>query len=406
MPAKVMIAVACVLAGCSDEETKGRVQVDVYEGTGEATVLFFEPSGTMVSRQVTQNLRAAADVPAGGSVLTFSTLGFATGVTWILDAQPGDQLTVRSDDYVDRGQTQIQVDPVPPDTKELRFVVPCGRYSYPQSQPISPTGVYDVDTCGSPFDLAVYAIPNAGPTAPAAATFLGVQPDAFHDARLSPTWATPQTIPVTLAGDPERWAATELELDGMSDSGAIFELPYELRVYVYDGAATPVQLAWLPGLGAAGVVVAESPGHADAGGSLRMERRFDDVSQGVTFDADPLALPAVTHVAASATGLSWSVVGKGSYDAVLIYFGGWRILAPPGTTRIARPRLPADLASFWPNENSLLSVTLLKEDGLAGWGDVRRRPWVEVDAYGRDWLTRSHYRSTSEAFPVRSDPAQ
>ncbi len=380
------------------------VMVPASLSGAEATVLFFDAQGSLLSRTRTENGLATGPMRPGGSVLAVNPGLLYAQVLWTLDVQPGDTLTIQSYSffYGPATNAQVGISPVPPGTTKLYFSSPCTSFEpWVQTENVSVAGVYDINVCGYPFDILLAAHIEDGVDAlpPLIAVMRGVQPDAFHDALLEPTWLPPNEFKVSLGGDPEVWKFAEFKFDAVTDGERRFGLPPEFRRFGRDGDGASLTLPWIPELGAQGVLSARIPEYGTDSTHQRTQilaRRFEDVSTGVTFDIGELQLPTIDDVTFSRAGVSWRVAGDEEFDGMMINYSSWLIIAPPGTTRLARPKLPPDMEQLWPENTLAVTIRQLKEDGIPDWASMRTMSWAELSGDSESWVARSRYRAVSE----------
>jgi hypothetical protein len=347
------------VAACSSSTT-ATVQLDAQPGwNGSASVLVHTPAGKLVSRTpITSSL--AVDVSDGDTVTVVLQTDGQTTLLSSLDVQrgdlielpvanPGTQLVTVNVPRVTGAATwgvAVPDDAIlgPGDGTLLSVAVPTGA----ASTPLIATASNETST------LAMYAETSA--------PISGALPSVtLHDSvSFRPVTVTAINPPADAGSNVEVFGDVYLDdqVLGLFALGSDVPMPTSFgdRVDATARAFHPRN---------SGSSVSD---HGSLVGTV-----FATAPSGpISLDLSLPDLPQVSALAVTASGASWTLTGGGHYDEIEVIltpsttlYTGWIFVAPPGTTSITLPSLPADLAPPTFDEVSVTTTEASSVDGYA-----------------------------------------
>lgn len=357
---KVVPALAlAALTACGSLATTARIDLDLRPGwNGTVEVLVHRPDGSLVSRAL---LNGSVDLPIDdGDSVTIAMTVHAEGATLLSDLATYTSVA-RGDTIHVVAVPNVKLEPVP-----LQLPAVPGITAWSVSTPLSQAWLSGSD---SNFTIDV---PSEATSTPILAVALSGTDSLGEYGAPSASIGT-GGIAVT---DVVATSPTTVTITGNSGTksptvgGAVYlGNDYVDSVSVYTGGdVLPMPIDFGP----LTEVAASSDSSA---GSVSVGQVFSGAPPAaVSLDVSGATLPVVSNGQLTASSASWKESSGGGNDITYvslehydnssgsIYW--WNVAVPPGTTQIALPALPADLASPAPYESSwVMSVDEASVDG-------------------------------------------
>lgn len=386
-----------------DAQTRGPVSVHVLSLTNDglpeqgATVLFYEPDGTLADRKLSDaNGDATAELEAGGMVTVVRLRSSNTHITTVAAVQLDDVITVGRPESSSSSSSETLRVVVPSFANATSYSasVGCGSgYGEPGTGSTTAFTV-SLNDCEPTGDILVRA--NVGNNS----YFVG-QNDVSMAANgvidlSGQSWQflSQSNFSLGLTNIPAGLDYLNAFRRTLSPNGAIYS-DYADGVQSPIAGSTALAMGYPPGIGSGTYVQATFEKWDGNDPALQIAAaKLATVSSSYTFDLINL-LPWVTRPAFDGANLSWS--GGAGGDAVVIdlnmysntqpaTYATWRLVLPPGTTSVTLPELPVDLDSLWNVAGASYygETTIIELGPIAGYDPFRSdmEPWINQVYWG------------------------
>nr|HEX4318828.1 hypothetical protein [Kofleriaceae bacterium] len=353
MPWLAVLVAAC--GGSSSSSTTANVQIDPLPGfTGSAEVLVHSPAGALVSRAtITSSLDVAID--DGDTVTIAVRANGRTTLVSALDVQRGDSIALPVDSEGSDEFTTLAVT-VPQVSGVTQWNVGTPNSDSSTSDPTMVT--IDVLTGTTTTPIIGTALGSAGALAMFAESSAAITGGEAPGVTLQDA-VDFRAVPVLATNPPADVAADSVFTAGAVDLGAGSLVLAQVGSDVIAPTSFGDRLELVAfAFGSADLVEAATAVEGAPTSSVSIDLSVPDLPQ--------LAQPAI-----AATGPSWTLTGGGDYTGLTIELSSstapdddyvWGFSAPPGTTSIALPQLPADLAA--PSSLDILHVAATAMSGV------------------------------------------
>ncbi|MBC7977982.1 MAG: hypothetical protein H7138_23620 [Myxococcales bacterium] len=383
-----------------------RVTVLTLAGDGAADltakVIFQNPDGSLIAEGTVDAMgKAQALMPLGGTVsairVGIDNVDQRTAqITSTLGVKPGDEITLGlpppQTPLAGGAQTTMTANFTPiPEAETVVFSTSCG---VPTGSTVDPVkGVATLvfrDSCHGPtFDLL--GIASGGRL---------LAPRFLKLTRITHAGGTSFTIPsefaatasfaVNLSNIPDVISNLTVSRSSMIEGTPV--APQTSAAVDPPAGALTATVPYPPAFGTR-CEVAVSLNRPETRFAQRHEVRTSTLASSIDVDVGSLAVPWLTNVVATTTGMTWAAVdGATPGDGMLTQWSGrwldgnrtvsviWRVIQPVTATGMTLPALPVADAAFDPGQQTvavtpLLSVVLASDySNVAGYDELRRLP--------------------------------
>ncbi|HUJ58894.1 MAG TPA: hypothetical protein VLX92_10390 [Kofleriaceae bacterium] len=345
-----LLACAACPGPSSDHATVVLHPQPTWSGTAE--VLVHHADGSLVSRApITDKLSVA--IHDGDSVTIALHDGSLVELDTRLAVAPGDEIDAPA------GPLSLELGSASVTLPEV-----AGATGWIVTTPQSAAETTALDQVDVQFPAGRSSIPVLGAAADATDTL------ALYGERSVPVAGSAPTIALT---DALAWQPLTVTTTGIAEvvAGDVFVGSDDLAVYA-PGLTTgdlPIPTSFGDQVGV--VAEAEASDSISSAGVMLASR----TTTTVTLDLTTPDLPTASALAVTSSGASWQLTGGGSYAALAVSLSSstststpaWGFVAPPGTTSLALPQLPADLAA---GPFDSLTVAIAARSDIADYHDA------------------------------------